>query len=213
MSLHGLIDDNDEEIALGRVLFLEPGTTDNEATSGNAHHPRPSSREDVQEWQKEVSQSSFFTTQIVMKGESGDKSDYYDKIYVGFWYGEPNRFGDFLPAPWIDQFEVECSWEYQDIGNQKHKIAGNYTAVTSNHDGTLRINNSAYYSWGPTRDAMTVIDQKKKYEFSFISRELPNVRARFLIRGKWYLCSQIQCQVEASGLNPIMKGTFWRITG
>ena len=206
------LDDNGEEVTQGRVLFLEPGTTDNESASGNAHHPRPSSREEVQEWQQEVTQSSFFTSQVVMAGERSDEAGHYDKIYVGFWYGQPNVFGNYLPAPWIDTFEVMSGWDYQDIGSGKHKIVGVYDAIYSGHDGTLRINNSEHYAWGPTRDAMTKIDQKKQYEFSFIAHELPNVRARFLIRGKRYLCSQIQCEVGANGLNPIMKGTFWRIT-
>lgn len=210
-------DENDtsgwSDITLGKVLFLDPKTSDNEATSGNGHHPRPSSREEAQEWQTEVNQVSFFTTQIIERGETEASKGYYDKIFVGFWYGEPAKFGNYLPAPWIDQFEVMNSWDYNSLGNNKHKIVGNYSKITSDHDGTLRINNSAHYAWGPTRDAMTKIDQKKKYEFSFIARELPNVRARFLIRGKWYLCSQIQCQVDANGLNPVMKGTFWRITG
>ncbi len=206
------LDSNDNEITRGRVLFLDPGSTDNESTSGNGHRPRPSSREEMQEWETLVQQTSLFATQIIMRGDSDGKAEYFNKIYVGFWYGDWLRFVDYLPAPWVDTFEVVPSWDYQDIGNQQHKIVSNYTAVTSSHNGTLRINNSEHYAWGATRDALAQIDRYKKYEFSFISRELPNVHARFLIRGKWYLCSELQCQVNTHGLNPVMKGTFWRIT-
>lgn len=66
---------------------------------------------------------------------------------------------------------------------------------------------------GPSRDTMTKIEKTKKYEFSFVSEELPNVRAQFLIRGKWYLCSELQCEITSDGMSKVMKGTFWRILG
>lgn len=203
-------DDNN----LGRVLFLDCGSTDNTSASGSSggHHGTPATSDD--EWneqQSEVNQSSLFTTQVIVNGESDSSSGTFDKLYVGFWYGEPSRFGDKLPCPFIDRFEIECSWDYTDIGNSQHKITGNYTKVESGHPGTLRINNAAY-RMGPSRDAMTKIDGKRKYEFSFLSRTMPNVRAHFHIRGKWYLCSEIHAEVGAQGLNPVMKGTFWRIT-
>ena len=206
------VGDDDEEIVKGRVLFLEPGTTDNESASGIGHRPPPSSMAEVVEWQKEVSQTSLFTTQVLMNGDSDSDHTYYDKIYVGFWYGEPGVFGDKLPAPWIDQFEIESDWDYVSLGNSQHKIVNNYTVVSSGHDGTLRINN-LLYRFGPTRDAMTKIDEHKRYEFSFISDDVPNVRSKFYIRGKWYLCSELQAEITHNGLKPVMKGTFWRITG
>ena len=108
--------------------------------------------------------------------------------------------------------EIESEWNYIDLGNSRHKIVGDYTVVNSGHDGTLRINN-AYYRFAPTRDGMTKIDQYKKYEFSFLAEDMPNVRAHFLIRGKWYLCSELHAEVGAHGLSKVMKGTFWRIIG
>ena len=206
------IDDNDNDIMRGRVLFLDCGSTDNVSTSGLAHHGTPASVADAQEWQKEINQANLFTTQCLINGEAADKSGRFDKIYVGFWYGEPGVFGDKLPAPWVDQFEIESEWNYIDLGNSRHKIVGDYTVVNSGHDGTLRINN-AYYRFAPTRDGMTKIDQYKKYEFSFLAEDMPNVRAHFLIRGKWYLCSELHAEVGAHGLSKVMKGTFWRIIG
>lgn len=206
------IDSNNNDITRGRVLFLDCGGTDNVSARGVGHHQAPTSLEEAQEWQKEVGQAGFYTTQAILQGDPGNKSGYFDKIYVGFWYGEPGKFGDKLPAPWIDTFEIESEWDYQEISHGQHKIVNNYTIVNSDHNGTLRINNP-YYRFNPDRNAFTKIDQFKKYEFSFISRKLPNVRAHFYIRGKWYLCSEIHAEVGASGLNPVMKGTFWRIIG
>ena len=191
----------------GRILFLECGSLDNMSNSG---HTGPHGREEAQEQQKEVNQRGLNVTLALMRGDPGDKGATFDKIYVGFWYGEPQIFGDKLPCPFIDLFEIESSWDYVDIGNDKHKIVGNYTIVNSGHDGSLRINNASY-SMGPSRDTMTKIEKTKKYEFSFISEELPNVRAKFLIRGKWYLCSEMQCEITSDGMSKVMKGTFWRI--
>lgn len=206
------LDDDDNN--LGRVLFLDCGSTDNTSVSGSSggHHGTPVTSDD--EWneqQSEVNQSSLFATQAIVNGETESRSGAFDKIYVGFWYGEWNRFGDKLPCPFIDRFEIECSWDYTDIGNSQHKIVGNYTKIESGHPGTLRINN-ANYNVMASRDSMTKIDGKRKYEFSFLADRLPNVRAHFHIRGKWYLCSELQCEINDHGMSRLVKGTFFRIT-
>ncbi len=196
----------------GRVVFLDCGSADNTSASGSSHHGSPAmSDDDWNEQQATVDQSSLFTTQRILAGDSERDKSTFDKLYVGFWYGEWNRFGDKLPCPFIDRFEIECSWDYNDIGNSQHSIVGNYTKIESGHPGTLRINN-ANYNVMASRDAMTKIDGKRKYEFSFLADRLPNVRAHFHIRGKWYLCSELQCEITEHGMNRLVKGTFFRIT-
>lgn len=56
------------------------------------------------------------------------------------------------------------------------------------------------------------IEPHHKYEFSFLSDTMPDVRSVFIIRGKKYLCAQIKTDVNQNGMSQLKKGTFYRIS-
>ncbi len=213
---------NAGRISRGKVLFLDCGTFDSngdttEVPGRDTGHCSP---EELDDYYATVSQVGLFQTRKIINGEQGGKS-VFDKIFVGFWYGDWARFGDKLPCPFIDTFIIENSWgetmtqlstSVNPNAGSDYTVRCNPQAIMSGHQETLRIN-TPERPWGYARNAFPKVDYEKKYSFSFLADRLPNVNAKFLIRGKWYLCSQIQCQVDANGLNPVMKGTFWRITG
>ena len=49
------------------------------------------------------------------------------------------------------------------------------------------------------------------YTIQFTANSLPDVNKVFLIGNKQYLCEKIEAEIDADGLNKILKGTFYRI--
>ena len=49
------------------------------------------------------------------------------------------------------------------------------------------------------------------YVIQFQANKLPNVNKVFLIGNKQYLCEKIEAEIDADGLNKVLKGTFYRI--
>ena len=85
-----------------------------------------------------------------------------------------------------------------------------YFLKPSGHNASLRINSNLYGQGANLNEAIH-IDNRKKYEFSFLMEGLPDVRATFIIRGKKYLCSSIKTDITENGMSQMKKGTFWRI--
>lgn len=74
----------------------------------------------------------------------------------------------------------------------------------------MRINSDTV-GLGKRLGRLPKIDSRKKYEFSFLSDSMPNVRATFFIRGKKYVCGQIKADVDENGMSLLKKGTFYRV--
>ena len=55
------------------------------------------------------------------------------------------------------------------------------------------------------------IDGKKKYNFSFLSKTIPDPRALFYIRGGKYVCQKITATFNENGMSELLKGVFYRI--
>ena len=85
-----------------------------------------------------------------------------------------------------------------------------WRAIYANHPFSLRINNQAY-GQGVERTSFTNIDRKKKYQFSFLAKEIPNVRSTFFIDGKKYLCEKITAQFKEEGMSNLLKGEFYKV--
>ena len=129
---------------------------------------------------------------IVQELENGEqeKTTYYSKIYVAYWDGAVEATGKF-PHPYTD-------------------------SVIVRHDGTifrphysLRINQPSRRVRFHTHS----IDTKQKYNFSFLSDKIPNIRSVFYINGKRYLCEKITATFTAeAGMSQLLKGIFWKIT-
>jgi len=57
-----------------------------------------------------------------------------------------------------------------------------------------------------------LIDSKKKYNFSFLSDEIPDPRAVFYIDGSKYVCEKLTATFhESTGKSQLIKGSFFKI--
>ena len=133
---------------------------------------------------------------LISKGEQ-DKSDaYFDKIYVAFWDGQ-NRHPGLMPRPVVDSIEVN----------------DDFTVVYTPY--SLRINRAkGDDELGVSMDYTYKIDNRKKYNFSFLSDEIPDPRALFYIDGGRYVCEKITATFhEGTGKSQLLKGVFYRVIG
>lgn len=58
---------------------------------------------------------------------------------------------------------------------------------------------------------MPSLETKVEHKFSFLSPTLPDVRSRFLIRGKLFACKKIEVNVSDDGIDPLLTGYFVEI--
>lgn len=137
--------------------------------------------------------SSIRQTSFVQSIEAGKKdrkdSAYYDVIYVAFWNGDIPRPGK-EPYPFIDPIHVRVDWV---------EVKTNYP--------DLRLCNSAY----GYESQIPMIDKLKKFNFSWLSNEIPNPRAIYHIRGKRYVCEKITATFTEHGMSQLLKGEFYMI--
>ena len=197
-----------DETDLGFIPFFEAGELDNVSTSGEQYktvfdgHETPNSKGDVEPDQ--ILQSTKF--RIVKEGDNDGKTN-YSTLQVGFWYGMGSYYFGLneLPHPFLDEYEVMTDAVVTSVWYQQL-----FSILNTQHHGSLRLN-SDKYGQGKLLTQTITIDNKKKYEFSFLSDQLPDVRARFIIRGKKYLCSSIKAEITENGMSTLKKGTFWRI--
>ena len=118
--------------------------------------------------------------QRLQNGELTEKSEYFDKIFLAFWDGVNYNIGK-LPCPNVDHFVVREDW------------------TAYNSTGSLRLHANVKYKINP----------KQKYNFSFISNTIPNVRSVFHINGRKYLCEKITATFTENGMSQLLKGCFY----
>ena len=170
------IDDTEEKY--GRVLFLSFSAYDednNTTSEDDSDHP-------------------FMQTHTVSSLSAGakeKKSEYYDRIYIG-WYDGTNHFpGQRLPYPNVDDIAIADDWS-------------NFAYVHF----SLRIN-----SRNAQRSRIIhQIDPKQKTTFKFLADNIPDVRSVFLIRGKRYVCEKLTATFTETGMSQLIKGVFYPIT-
>lgn len=199
-----------DDIGNGFLPFFDAGELDNESTSYKSYksnNRNQSGSDGDVEWDQ-VLQSRRF--QIIQNGDDGSKTD-YSSLQVGFWFGYNNNeqsFGNYyLPQPFLDEYKMITWFSYNSYTKEFHWT---YFLKPSGHNASLRIN-SDQYGQGANLNQAIQIDNRKKYEFSFLMEDLPDVRATFIIRGKKYLCSTIKTDITENGMSQMKKGTFWRI--
>ena len=128
--------------------------------------------------------------QTLMEGEKDSKgSAYYDVVYVAFWNGvKPKE--EAQPYPFIDPVTVRQDWVkvIPDIPDIRISGSGN-----------------SYEAQIPA------IDKRKKFKFSWLSKDIPNPRAIFHIRGKRYVCEKITATFTENGMSQLLKGEFYPI--
>ncbi len=170
------IDDTEEKY--GRILFLSFSgyDEDNDTTSeDDKDHPF------MQTW----------SASSLAAGEKDKKSEYYDRIYVG-WYDGSNHFvGNHLPYPNVEDIAIADDWS-------------NFAYVHF----SMRINDRKIRRG----KVFHTIDPKKKTTFKFLADNIPDVRSVFLIRGKRYVCEKITTTFTENGMSQLLKGVFYPIT-
>ncbi len=72
-------------------------------------------------------------------------------------------------------------------------------------------NNS--YTIGSMLAEVPRIDTSVTYKKQFIMHSVPDIQARFLIRGKLYACTKLTVELTDDGLVPLMEGEFLEIVG
>lgn len=159
----------------GKCLFLSFSGYDDDNTTGEDEGSYP-----------------FMKTHSLQSLEAGEKektSEYYDRIYVGFWDGSQNTGGK-LPYPWVDDIDIREDWS-------------NFNFLHF----SLRINNGLTNR----RRIAYNLDGTRKTTFKFLSDTVPDVRALFLIRGKRYVCEKLTATFTEQGMSQLIKGVFWPI--
>lgn len=169
------IDDTEEKY--GRVLFLSFSGYDedtNTTSENDSDHP-------------------FMQTHTVSSlaaGEKEKKSEYYDRIYIG-WYDGSNYYqGGRLPYPNVENIVIADDWSNF-----------NYAHFS------LRINDRQIRRGQIIHN----IEPKMKTTFKFIADNIPDVRSVFLIRGKRYVCEKMTATFTENGMSQLIKGVFYPI--
>lgn len=142
----------------------------------------------TQEWidiQKAVQPLVY---QSIEAGESS-KSEYFDKLYLGFWPGYQPFHEVIGLCPVTSNVVVYDYFKYMPFP-----------------DFSLRLN----HGFARGVEGYLSVDPKKLYKFSFLSDSLPSPRATFFIKGKRYVCSKLTASFSQNGMSRLIKGEFYR---
>ena len=124
-------------------------------------------------------------------GERDKKEEFFDKIHVAFWDGNYKQYHPQMPRPYIDRHEILPDNTYS-----PHSCSMRLTGSQSPFSARVR------YS----------VNQQRKFTFSFLSDNIPNVRSIFLIHGKKYLAEKITATFSAeTGMSQLLKMVCYRL--
>ena len=171
------IDETEE--SKGNCLFIDIEGYDESASEDDTTNLRDNTDRATRIYQP-------LAMQRLSNGESEEKTEYFDKIYVAFWDGVNNNIGK-LPCPVIDWVTVREDWTY------------------------FITHFSMRLTKGVLAQRKYEINPKQKYTFSFISDTIPNVRSLFFIKGKKYLCEKITATFTENGMSQLLKGVFYPV--
>lgn len=132
------------------------------------------------------------TMRLLEKGEDDGSNAYFSNLSVGFYPGavECYRGGNEI-LPIVDNVEFDYLWR-----------------VWRPQDPTLTL--SLQDSDGKFA-GIPKLNTHRKFEFSFISDSLPDVKSLFLIRGHFYVCEKLTATFSKNGMSQKIKGSFWRL--
>lgn len=132
-----------------------------------------------------------YADQKLKAGESERSVEYFDKLYMGFWTGSTyNAMRGKLLFPVIDNvltYSREMDFELTGL--------------------SMRLRSNLFGSNSQTHR----IASNKKYKFSFLAKDVPNVRSLFIIHGQRYICEKITANFTEDGMSELMKGEFWLV--
>lgn len=132
------------------------------------------------------------TMKLLEEGEDDGSKAYFSNMAVGFYPGaaECSRGGNEI-YPILDNFEMDHYWAPWYAKNPEYTLS--LDSGSGKFAGVPHVNSLV------------------KFEFTFISDTLPDVRSVFLIRGHRYLCEKLTANFSEDGMSQKIKGTFWRI--
>ena len=194
----------------GPIVFLECGDFGNDADTGPAHHSHNPNNPFLSDYTDIDEVIQFGACRTVGNGEREAKDEIFSNLNVAFWDGATAMFPPHLPHPWIDSYDTDYSYVTQNTDSPQGTLTITWRAIYANHPFSLRINNQAY-GQGVERTSFTNIDRKKKYQFSFLAKEIPNVRSTFFIDGKKYLCLKVSATFNEDGMSNLLKGEFYKV--
>lgn len=76
---------------------------------------------------------------------------------------------------------------------------------------SLSLNDVCPDSVGHRLSTLNIFHSNIPYTIQFLADKMPDVNKVFLIGNKQYLCEKIEAEIDADGLNKVLKGTFYRI--
>lgn len=174
----------------GFALFLSFGGYDEGSTSYSSLRDGPEPLSD--EWFEQ--RNNYFAqtlpTQSLAVGESTKKSEYYDRVYIGWWDGAMSAGATTPPHPHVENIVINDDWS-------------NYFQPHF----SLRLNDREIVS----RHFAYKIDPKQKTNFKFLADTIPDVRALFFVNGKKYLCEKITATFTERGMSQLLKGVFYPV--
>lgn len=178
---------DETEDKYGRLLFLSFSGYDENESSGLSWNRDPDERK------KEIDNTFYqpFPMQSLEAGDKTKRSEYYDRIYVGWWDGEASYYSTGqLPHPYVEDIVIRSDFS-------------NYRLIHF----SMRLNNMHINR----KKVVHQIDTKQKKTFKFLSESIPNPRAVFFIRGKKYLCEKLTATFTENGMSQLIKGIFYPV--
>ena len=134
------------------------------------------------------------TGEAIANGEKKKNDAYFDYLYVGFWDGIHRR-PDNLPRPIIHDIDLREDFT---VVYMPYSLAINKVKDTDQNGIPMKYFHD--------------IDNRKKYNFSFLSDTIPDPHAIFYIEGSRYICEKITATFhEDSGKSQLLKGVFYKL--
>ena len=137
--------------------------------------------------------------------KSDGKVEYYDKMYVGYWFMDPGAEGyhrdqsvntgsETTSVPAVSRIYVHWGERYIKVFDKHYDLGlaenGNVSGINKAED----------------------INPECLYKFSFLSRDIPNASSIFVIRGEKYVCKQLKTVFNATtGMSERIEGEFYKV--
>lgn len=140
---------------------------------------------------------------IIEEGENYNTQgkEYLDKIYVGFWKK------DYFETSFVKFFNYHPVIDYVEIRRSPGLVTNPPTPYfwVQRFDLSLRLDDGDFCRYA----AGYKIDPARKYTFKWIADTIPNPRALFYIRGRYYVCEKITATFTENGMSQLLKGDFY----